>query len=323
MSTKPLNGVANVVAAGDGTVVFVSGGLNRGPRHVVWVDRRGTQSRALEEPLESPRYPRLSPDGARLAITTGPTLGGNIWVHDLSGASRPPLKLTFENHNIFPVWYPGGERILFITRGRTNSLNTVAADGSSPEPETLATNGEPQVPLCWVPGTDLVLVSQVRADTRTDLELFQMTGRTWRHWLQTRFDELEARVSPDGKWVAYTTDQTGQPEVWVRSFLDAGTPIRISPDGGRDAVWSHDGRELFYRNGSRMMAVKVVSAGPTIRAESPRQLFEGGFEPGSQRAFDVAPDGRFVMIEATRGSFASIVLVRNWGHQIQDLARPK
>ena len=323
VSTKPLNGVANVVAAGDGTVVFVSGGLNRGPRHIVWVDRRGTQSRALEEPLESPRYPRLSPDGARLAITTGPTLEGNIWVHDLSGASRPPLKLTFENHNIFPIWSPDGKRILFITRGRTNSLNTVAADGSSPEPETLATNGEPQVPLCWVPGTDLVLVSQVRAETRTDLELFQMTGRTWRHWLQTRFDELEARVSPDGKWVAYTTDQTGQPEVWVRSFLDAGTPIRISPDGGRDAVWSHDGRELFYRNGSRMMAVKVVPAGPTIRAESPRQLFEGGFEPGSQRAFDVAPDGRFVMIEATRGSFASIVLVRNWGHQIQDLARPK
>jgi len=323
VSTKVLAGVANVVAAGDGTVVFLSGGLSRGPRHVVWVDRRGTQTRALEEPLELPRYPRLSPDGARLAITTGPSVEGNIWVHDLSSASRPPLKLTFENHNLFPIWSPDGKRILFITRGRTNSLNAVAADGSSLEPETLATNGEPQVPLCWVPGTDLVLVAQVRAETRTDLELFQITGRTWRHWLQTRFDEIEARVSPDSKWVAYTTDQTGQPEVWVRSFLDAGTPIRISPDGGRDAVWSHDGRELFYRNGSRMMAVKVVPAGPTIRSESPRQLFEGGFEPGSQRAFDVAPDGRFVMIEATRDSGASIVLVRNWGHQIQELARPK
>jgi hypothetical protein len=150
-----------------------------------------------------------------------------------------------------------------------------------------------------------------------------MTGRTWRHWLQTRFAEIEARVSLDSKWVAYTSDQTGQQEVWVRSFPDAGTPIRISPDGGRDAVWSHDGRELFYRNGVRMMAVKVVPAGPTIRPESPRQLFEGGFEPGSQRAFDVAPDGRFVMIAATRDSSASIVLVRNWGHQIQELARPK
>jgi len=101
-------------------------------------------------------------------------------------------------------------------------------------------------------------------------------------------------------------------------------PIRISPDGGRDGVWSHDGRELFYRNGLRMMAVKVVPAGPTIQPEPPRQLFEGGFEPGSQRAFDVAPDGRFVMIAAgTRDSSASIVLVRNWGHRIQELVRPK
>jgi Tol biopolymer transport system component len=232
--------------------------------------------------------------------------------------------LTFENHNLFPIWSPDGKQILFITRGRTNSLNAVAADGSSLEPETLATNGEPQVPLSWVPGTDLVLVAQAGAETQHDLKLFQMTGRTWRPWLQTRFDELEARASPDGKWVAYTSDQTGQPEVWVRSFLDAGAPIRISPDGGRDGVWSHDGRELFYRNGLRMMAVKVVPAGPTIQPEPPRQLFEGGFEPGSQRAFDVAPDGRFVMIAAgTRDSSASIVLVRNWGHRIQELVRPK
>ena len=327
VSTKVLAGVANVAAAGDGTVVYISAGLSRGPRHIVWVDRRGTQTRAIEQALEFPRYPRLSPDGGRLAITTGPSVEGNVWVHYLSGASRPPVKLTFENHNLFPIWSPDGKRILFITRGRTNYLNAVAADGSSVEPETLATSGEPQVPLTWVPGTDLVLVARVRAETRTDLELFQNTGRTWRHWLQTRFNEMESRVSPDGKLVAYTSDQTGQPEVWVRSFLDAGTPFRISPEGGRDAVWSPDGRELFYRNGSRMMAVKVAPvapAAPTIRFESPRQLFEGGFEPGSQRAFDVAPDGRFLMIAAgTRDSSASIVLVRNWGHQIKELGRPK
>ena len=327
VSTKVLAGVANVAVAGDGTVLYISGGLSRGPRHIVWVDCRGTQTRALEQALEFPRYPRLSPDGSRLAITTGPTVEGNIWVHSLSGASRPPVKLTYENHNLFPVWSPDGKRVLFITRGRTTSLNVVDADGSSPEPETLATNGEPQVPLAWVPGTDLVLVAQVRAETRQDLELFQMTGRSWRRWLQTRFDEVEARVSPNGKWVAYTSDQTGQPEVWLRSFQDAGGPLRISPDGGRDAVWSPDGRELFYRNGSRMMAVKLAPVAPaesTIRLESPEQLFEGGFEQGSQRAFDVAPDGRFLMIATgTRELSASIVLVRNWAEQIKELVRSK
>jgi Tol biopolymer transport system component len=229
------------------------------------------------------------------------------------------LKLTFENHNLFPIWSPDGKRILFITRGRANYLNAVGADGSSLEPETLATHDEPQVPLTWVPGTDLVLIA-----VKADLELFQMTGRTWRHWLQTRFGETEARASPDGQWVAYTSDRTGQPEVWVRSFLDAGPPIRVSPDGGHDAVWSPDGRELFYRNGPRMMAATVAPAAPAIRVESPQQLFEGGFEPGSQRAFDVGPDGRFLMIAASpRQSSASLVLVRHWGHQIRELVRPK
>ena len=327
VSTKVLAGVANVAAAGDGTVLYISGGLSRGPRHIVWVDRRGTQTRALEQTLEFPRYPRLSPDGSRLAITTGPTVEGNVWVHHLSGTARPPVKVTFENHNLFPIWSPDGKRIIFITRGRTNSLNAVAADGSSTEPEILATNDEPQVPLAWMRGTDLILVAQVRADTRHDLELFQITNRTWRHWLQTRFDEVEARVSPNGKWVAYTSDQTGQPEIWLRSFADAGSPLRISPDGGRDAVWAPDGGELFYRNGSRMMAVKLAPAASdasTLRGESPEQLFEGGFEPSSQRAFDVAPDGRFLMIATpTRESATSIVLVRNWGEQIKELVRAK
>ena len=324
VSTKGLAGVANVAATGDGTVVYISGGMSRGPRHIVWVDRRGTPTRAIDEPLEFPRYPRLSPDGGRLAITTGPSVEGNIWVHDLGERSRPPVRLTFENHNLFPIWFPDGKRILFITRGRTNYLNAIAADGSSPAPETLTTHGEPQVPLTWVPGTDLVLVARVTAETRQDLELFQMTDRTWRHWLQTRFDELEARVSPDGKWVAYTSDQTGQPEVWVRSFVDAGTPVRISSDGGRDAVWSGDGRELFYRNGLKMMAVKVKPAAASMQVESTQQLFEGGFEPGSQRAFDVGPGGRFLMIAASaRDSSQSMVLVRNWAYEIKDLARPK
>ena len=223
------------------------------------------------------------------------------------------MKVTFENHNLFPIWFPDGKRILFITRGRTNYLNAVAADGSSTEPETLATNGEPQVPLTWVPGTDLVLVAQVRAETRQDLELFQMTDRTWRHWLQTRFDELEARVSPDGRWVAYTSDQTGQPEVWVRSFLDAGNPVRVSTDGGRDAVWSPDGRELFYRNGSRMMAVKVRArraddAGRVTAAAVRRRIRAGVATRIRCRAGRPLPDDR--------GGYAGLVRVDRLGPQL-------
>jgi WD40-like Beta Propeller Repeat len=172
-----------------------------------------------------------------------------------------------------------------------------------------------------VPGTDLVLVARSSSESRQDLELFQTSGGTW---LQTRFDEGEARVSPDGRWVAYTSGQTGQPEVWVRSFVDAATPVRVSSDGGRDAVWSADGSELFDRNDVKMMAVEVKPTTASMQVVSTVPLFEGGFEPGYQRAFDVGPDGRSLMIAAgARDSATSVILVRNWGHGIKELARPK
>ncbi len=124
--------------------------------------------------------------------------------------------------------------------------------------------------------------------------------------------------------MAYTTDQTGQYEVWVRSFLDAGSPVRISSGGGRDPVWSRDGVELFYRNGVKMMAARLSATTAGLQIKSTQQLFEGGFEPGSPRAFDVAPDGRFIMIAtAPREAASSMILVRNWSHEIAQLTRPK
>ena len=265
VSIKPASGVANVAAASDGTVVYVPGGVSRKLQHIVWVDRRGAQTRALEQALENPRHPRISPDGGRLAIAVGNEAEGQIWVHDLTGAARPGVPLTFENHNLFPIWSPDGKRILFLTRGRTSSLNAVAADNSSLEPETLATDAGLLMPMDWVPKTDLVLVGQIRAPKGTDLELFQMTDRTWREiWPRPPFGENDARVSPDGKWVAFVSNRTGRSEVWVRSFLDAGSLRPISKDGGSDPVWSPDGGELFYRNGSKMMTASVAAA-PQMR----------------------------------------------------------
>ncbi len=197
------------------------------------------------------------------------------------------MKLTFENHNLLPIWSPDGKRILFLTRGRTNQLNAAAADGSSSEPERLTTDGEAQVPLAWVPGTDLVLVGRRAAETGQDVGKFRMTDRSWRPWLHLRFDESDARISRDGQWVAYISNRTGQPEVWVQSFADGPIPLRISSGGGRDAVWSADGRELFYRNDLKMMAVKVKREAAGLQILSTEQLFEGGFDTVTQRAFDV------------------------------------
>jgi serine/threonine-protein kinase len=312
VSTKVANGVANVATASDGTGVYVSG---RGPtatRHLVWVDRRGTHvGQIVAQPLELPRYQRLSPDGRRLALTIGPSTAGQIWIYDLAGSVQPS-RLTYQDHNLFPIWSPDGKRIVFISRAGSDQILSIPADGSVTEPERVIATQKPAVPRDWL--GDFILFQEMR-----QLHLLHLTDGKTRRWLQTPFAETDGRFSPNGKWLAYTSDQSGSAEVWVRPFPGPGAPVRVSPDGGRDAVWSPDGKELFYLNGLKILSARVVPD-VSFRVEAPQTLFEGGFDPGSERAFDVAPDGRFVMIENEPNdntTSASIVVVLNWTEELR------
>jgi serine/threonine-protein kinase len=323
--TKIDQNVLNAVSATDGTTTYVSGrnaGIGGRP---VWVDRRGVQvARVVEQPLEDPRYPRLSPDGGRLALTVGPSARGNVWIYDLNRANQP-LKLTFQGHNIFPIWSPDGKRIVFASpSGNSNHMLSIPSDGSATDPERLTTSENVKVPLAGSPDGAFILYSETTSRTQSDLWLLQMSDRTTRPWLQTPLDETDGRFSPDGHWVAYVSDQTGRPEVWVRPFPAPGAPVRISPDGGRNPVWSRDGRELFYENGPKVLSTGVVTQASDLRVGTPRVLFEGGFVQGSARSFDVGPDGRFLMIEANdTATSASIVVVQNWFEDLKRLAPKK
>ena len=131
------------------------------------------------------------------------------------------------------------------------------------------------------------------------------------------------RGSHDGRWVSYVSDQTGRAEVWVRPLPGPGAPIRVSADGGHEPVWSRDGTELFYQSGRKLMMTEVASQGPEARFKTPRVLFEGGFYPYESnvpRTYDVAPDGRFLMIrEDTSLAPASLVVVQNWIEELKRL----
>src|SRR5206468_562815 len=291
VSTKIAGSVANVATASDGTGVYVSGHGASDTRHLMWVDRRGTRvGQIVAPPLEIPRYPRLSPDGQRLALTIGPSNAGQIWIYDLAGSAQP-LRLTFQDHNLFPTWSPDGKRIVFISRASSDQIFSIPADGSATEPARVIATQNPAVPRDWSPDGAFILFGEMR-----HLYLLHPTDGKTRRWLQTPFSESDGRFSPDGQWLAYASDQSGSAEVWVRPFPGPGAPVRVSPDGGRDAVWSRDGKGLFYRNGLKMLSARVVPD-VTFRVEAPQALFEGGFDPGSERGYDVAPDGRFVMIE--------------------------
>ena len=312
--TKPEDGTANAGTSPDGTLVFVSGQNAAGLSRIIRRDRRGQiVGAALTPPLESPRFPRISPDGRRLLMTSGPPFRGQVWVYDLAGVTQP-IRLTFEDHNIFPIWTPDGRRVTFLRRsGTKDELLSIAADGSTAQPEHLQPGPFYGVPLVYSSDGSLLIFE--RPD-RQQIWVMQSSDRSIHRWTDEPFNEFAGRLSPDGRWMAYASNATGSNEIWVRPFPGPGAPVRISADGGQKPLWSWDGKDIFYENGSRFMAARVAGTAPVFRAEAPEKLFDGGFARDDTdphiRFVDAAPDGGFVMTEPPkpRGP-ASIVVAQH------------
>ena len=314
----------------DGTLVYVpgTGDSTYIPGTLVWVDRTGQEGEAItQEPLEFPRYPRLSPDGQRLTLTTGPGNQGDLWVYNLGG--QPPYPLTLEGMNGRPVWTPDGKKVAFGS-GATNALDLVwiPADGSTLEPEPLLeSDPSVQFPEAWTPdGQELIFV-QLDANGVNDIMAVSPNGGEPRLVVQTQHSaSIPARggvasLSPDGRWLAYVSGVTGSPEIWVRPYPGPGAPVRISPSGGLEPVWSRDGQELFYLEGNKMMAVKVASE-QGLTSEPPLVLFEGNYIQTNRPSYDVGSDGRFLMIKAAEeeeGQQGQINVVLNWFEELKRL----
>jgi serine/threonine-protein kinase len=314
--TNHPEGVSNLAVSADGgTAVFLSG---RNPGvfgRPVWVDSSGGPTgQIVQEPLEHPRNPRLSPDGSRLALSVGPPGQGDIWVYDLTHAAQP-VKLTFHDHNNFPVWSPDGRKIAFLTAtGPTAGTFSILADGSAIQPDALADAPDPAAPMDWSPDGLLVY-------WKTSLWRVRPPDRTRTAWAPAPFAQFGARFSPDGRWVAYSSTQSGSTEVWVRPFPGPGVPVRVSSGGGHEPTWSHNGKEIFFTNGTKMMAARVTTLEPSPVVEPPRQMFAGGFTYDTVdlvlRFYDVAPDGRFLVIEPATVKTPTLVVAQHWAEELK------
>jgi len=320
--TKAVDSVTNITSAADGTAVYASGHNPGGSSRLVWVDRQGTRlAAAVDQPVEGARNLRLSPDGQRLALTVGAGGAGNIWIYDL-GRAVQPLKLTFQDHNIFPVWSPDGKQIAFLSRaGAVSRLVSIAADGSAVQPTPLTTNDVLGPPLAWSPDGAFLLFQKPQP---AKLWVLRASDQKSTQWLQTPFAEAGGSFSPDGRWLAYGSNQTGADEIWVRPFPGPGAPVRVSSDGGHKPMWARNGKEIFYENGPKLMSARVVSEAPDLRIETPRLLFEGGFlhddADTNIHYVDVAPDGRFLIVESTSSAEAvSIVVMQHWDEELKRL----
>jgi len=308
----------------NGTLVHLSGSSLLSKRNLVWADRKGQISQAVND-LQPFGFPALSSDGKRVAVSLENRRGGrDIWVYDLSGRTAP-LLLVQGGCNWDPVWTPDGRGIVYSSGPTCRSeddLYWIPADGSGRQPVLLLDRPNRQYPYSFDTEGNL-LFCDYQFDKGWDVFVLEMKGkREVRPLLDSEFTEWQPVVSPDGRWIAYASTESGSEEVYVASYPELRAKKRISFEGGGEPRWSHDGRELFYRNGNKIMAV-VVEPGLEFSHLAPKRLFEGNFwGAGSWPTYNFAPDGRFLLIqegEAIEGATPRIFVVINWFEELKRL----
>jgi serine/threonine-protein kinase len=310
---------ANFALSETGSLAYVPQIEQRAAGQLIWVDREG-RAETVGAPPRDYQTVRLSPDGRQIAThINGPTIG--IWIYDLSRLTL--TRLTSEQGSSqFPIWTPDGKSIVYRgTRSGFRNLYWKRADGSGME-ERLTTGEDQQSPSSFSPDGKFLIWVAINQETSEDLWTLDLEGeRKVEAIMASSFRESGGTVSPDGRWLAYGSDESGRYEIYIKAFRSAGGKLQVSTEGGTSPLWNRNGSELFYRNGIKMMSASIITQ-PLLAAESPKVLFEVRFTAGSSAAseFDVSPDGRrFLMIRTSekQQSLTQIQLVLNWTEELK------
>ena len=312
-------GIAHYSISNDGSLAYIPGRVVGANSKLVWVDRKGKEQPLPTDP-HAYRNPRLSPDGNRVAVGID-ELGGQIWIYDLS---RDMLsRLTFEgNGSANPFWSPDGKQITFSS-GAPGSLFVQPSDGSG-KPEKIGGSQYRQVPNSWSPDGQFLAYHETNPATASDIWMLHLSDRQAKVFVQSQAGDSAARFSPDGRWVAYTSAESGRPEIYVQPFPGPGGKWQISTDGGTEAVWNPNGKELFFRHRTQMMSVDITTQ-PGFSASKPQLLFDGPYalSAATLANYDVSKDGqRFLMVKegAQEAQPTQINLVLNWFNELKRLA---
>ena len=313
IGTKP-TAAANYSVSNNGTLVYAPGGAAAVKGQVVWVGRDGRDlGPVIAGDLDSPLFPRISPDGRRLALN----LAGDLWVYDLNG--RPPIKLTFNSPSFTSLWSTDGQRLIYENGNGT--LESIPADGSTSKAEPASPGGHFH-PFGWLGGGTEVTGVQLGVPTVSDVVSFAPAANAEiKPIVQTEVAEGSQGVSatPDGRLIAYISDVTGRPELWVRPYPGPGAPVRVSVNGAAEPQWSRNGRELFFLEGPETMMRTAIKPGPELTFEPPVALFRTRFtRPGQPPSYDIAPDGRFLFVRSAEGRAPiNLVVAINWFEELK------
>ena len=311
------NGFKPTVAA-DQTLVFADGREALLRHELVWSDRSGRKTGSSLTQEYGAYRPSLSADGRLVAFSATQNSNLDVWIWDIARGVKSRLT-TAAADDFSPSWSPTGEEIAFHSnRGGNHDIFSVRTDGNS-EPKALVSTAEDELVPDWSRDGKYLLYERVSTETGVDLWYLERDEDSgdWepRPFLRTPFDESGARFSPEVRYVAYVSDETGQDEVYVRQFPGAGRKWTVSPGGGRRPSWSRDGKELFYLKGRELVAVSI-STSPSFSVHSAVPL------PGvrSSGSYDISPDGRRILsFEPVDEAPEQLIrVVQNWFTKFRD-----
>ncbi len=307
----PDNGGAQFSFSQAGTLVYISGRSARQNVSIYWMGREGKFTPLREAPGDY-ASPAFSPDGKRLALDIFDGKREDIWVYELE---RDTLtRLTFGGDgNRIPIWAPDGQRITYVTAEKGGwDLYWKRADGAG-EALRLTETKTLKLPMSWRSDGKVLAFAQLNPGTSWDILTLTVEGDEKSGWkfgepkpfLNSPFAETGSVFSPDGRWLAYASDESGNLELYVRPFPGPGGRWQISTGGGGYPVWSRNSKELFYRTtDNKIMVTRYEASGDSFRADKPRLWSPGQFtDVGGPINFDLHPDGkRFAVLKAPEGS---------------------
>jgi serine/threonine protein kinase len=327
-STSIVEGVREYAISESGTLAYIpgtAGGAAIG-RILAWVNREGK-----EEPLPIPPNDyvavKISPDGKRVALSIRAVMIICIW--NVDGETMTPLTLEQGTLNMDPLWTKDGKRIVYSSRSKSFNFGGFgiywkAADGTGEVEKLASLPGRGLFPRSWSRDGKTLVIWENTSPEQQDIGLVSMEGDHARKpLLQEKYTEKDPRISHDGRWMAYSSNESGKYEVYVRPFPDVNKgKWRVSTGGGNTPLWSPDDRELFYRSGDAAMAAPVETE-PTFKSGNPRVLFHATFpgplgkEMTDFAYWDIHPDGkRFLMLKNAEAP-RKINIVVNWTEELK------
>lgn len=318
----PATGAAHFSFSENGSLVYIQGDPWIAERKLFRTNHQGRIQPLSEKryPIQSPQY---SPDGKKLALMIEAT-SDDVWIYDISRDNFS--RFTYEaGSNVAPIWTPDSQKVTFSSnRAGPYNIFWKPADGSSAA-EQLTASEFIEFPNSWSPDAEVLIYSQSHPTTGLDIWLLPFKEeRNPRKLIVTPYNEFASKFSPDGKWIAYVSDESGQNEVYVQQFPGPGGKLQISKDGGSFPVWAPNGEELFYINGSKMLATKI-SMSPKFEASSPRQLFmseylSSGANPSIPN-YDISSDGyHFVTVRSEQEKAPTrLHVILNWFGELKRL----